>query len=90
MVCFTLAVSRASWLLYSALSLRSQYVDRELSVAGRHLSLKMVIIFPAPAQDRPLVEVPEKQQLPTQQVLPVPTGQGLVGQVRTELNASMS
>lgn len=31
----------------------------------------------APAQDRPLAEGPEKQQLPKEQVPLVPTGQGL-------------
>lgn len=31
----------------------------------------------APAQDTPLAEVPEKQQIPKEQVLLVPEGQGL-------------
>ncbi|XP_021485761.1 bridge-like lipid transfer protein family member 3A [Meriones unguiculatus] len=57
-----------------------------ITLVMEHLVLKRsddgVFHLGAPAQDRPLAEVPEKQQLPTEQVLPVPTGQGVVGQGR--------
>ncbi|XP_051009417.1 bridge-like lipid transfer protein family member 3A [Acomys russatus] len=55
-----------------------------ITLAMEHLVLKRsddgVFHLGAPAQDRPLTEVCEKQQLPKEQLLPVPTGQGVVGQ----------
>lgn len=52
-----------------------------ITLAVEHLVLKRsddgVFHLGAPAQDRPLDEIPEKQQLPPEQVLLVPTGQDL-------------
>lgn len=52
-----------------------------ITLAVEHLVLRRsddgVFHLGAPAQDRPLDEIPEKQQLPQEQVLLVPTGQDL-------------
>lgn len=55
-----------------------------ITLAMEHLELKRsddgVFHLGAPAQDRPLTEVCVKQQLPQEQLLPVPTAHGVVGQ----------